>query len=357
MRNKSTVMMLIVFLLSSVSVNAADRVIIGKGSGILWEGLPFTATLTGPMNHAATSPMYGLMNISNMNYQCMASTNLTTIAGMKALKIAPGVGLIPRATATATYTAYDGSRQNISGTIGLPQTAGGSNGELISPAGYDWCIPASMTGNNNFFNASASRTVDISGSWVLVADGTQTSTTVSLPVMYASSFSVLKTGDRYQSILPAGLSLRISTLECSVNTPTVINFGTVGRNLITNSELSKKSNSLIVACSQASNLITANIGIQFRALTGLYNGVNSRLSLEQGGGYITGEIPNITNSGACNSSTGITYDNAPLNLGAITNGETSKTLTNQIIWRLCSGGNMLPSGPVSASTEMLVTFN
>ena len=175
--------------------------------------------------------------------------------------------------------------------------------------------------------------------------------------MYASSFSVLRTGDRYQSILPASINLRISTLACSVNTPTVINFGTVGRNLTANTELSKQTNSFNVTCTQNSGFISANVAVQFRPLTSLYEGSSNRLALAQGGGYITGEIPGLTDSGICEGNSGINFNNEAINIGKITASQSLQTFSNQIIWRLCSGGNTLPTGSVSASTEMLVTFN
>lgn len=338
-------------------VSNADIITIGKGTGIIWEGLPFNVTLTGSLDNSASAPIYGLMNITDKNYQCMSSTSLTTIAGIKAYKLAPGIGLVPRAIGTATYTAYDGTTKSFPGTIGVPETRGGNSGELVSPSGYDWCLPATNVGTSNFYSVSGPRTVNLSGRWAIVADGSQVTTTLTVPLMYASSFSAVRTGDRYQPILPAALYLRVSTLECSVNTPTVINFGTVSRNLITNSELSKQSNPFVVNCSQSSDYISANVAVQFRALTSLYGGVKNNLSLAQGGGYITGEISNITGSGTCGRNTGISYDSTHINIGKIALSETSKSFNNQIIWRLCSGGELLPTGPVSASTEMLVTFN
>lgn len=335
---------------------AAETITIGKGSGVLWEGLPFNVTLSGAMTHASLGSAYGLMNIGNSNTKCMSSTDLTTIGGYKALQIAPGVGLIPRATGQATYTAYDGSTKSFTGTIGLPETRGGNSGELTSPNGYEWCLPPSMTSGGNFYSASGSRVVNITGTWVLVADGTQTSSNVAIPTMWASSFSVLRTGDRYQSISPASLDLRISTIECSVNTPTVINFGTVTRNLTANTELGIQTNSFNVTCTQKSSLVTANISVQFRPLTSLYEGSKNRLALAQGGGYITGEIPGVTDSGTCNANSGINFNNEAIKIGRMPM-QFINTFNNQITWRLCSGGNALPSGAVSASTEMLVTFN
>jgi len=357
MKNKSFSFLTLSLALMTPLYCAADTVIIGKGTGVLWEGLPFNVTLSGSMTHSSFGLQYGLMNIGNSNTKCMSSGDLTTIAGYQALKIAPGVGLIPRATGQATYTAYDGSIKSFTGTIGLPETRGGDSGELTSPTGYGWCLPPSMTSGNNFYAPNGNRVVNISGTWALVADGTQTSSTVAIPTMYASSFSVLRTGDRYQSILPASINLRISTLACSVNTPTVINFGTVGRNLTANTELSKQTNSFNVTCTQNSGFISANVAVQFRPLTSLYEGSSNRLALAQGGGYITGEIPGLTDSGICEGNSGINFNNEAINIGKITASQSLQTFSNQIIWRLCSGGNTLPTGSVSASTEMLVTFN
>ncbi|CQJ67493.1 Uncharacterised protein [Yersinia intermedia] len=98
--------------------------------------------------------------------------------------------------------------------------------------------------------------------------------------------------------------------------------------------------------------------MQFRALTGLYGSTPSRLALSQGGGYITGEINNgVTGSGSCSATTGLPFDNTQLKVGNITSTQASQTITNQVTWRLCSGGSSLPTGLVDAAAEMLVTFN
>ncbi|MFV8908422.1 hypothetical protein ABQ333_24685 [Serratia fonticola] len=176
--------------------------------------------------------------------------------------------------------------------------------------------------------------------------------------MYFVSLSSTNFGDLNVSILPTNISLRISTLECTVNTPTAIDFGPVNRNTQANTELAVKPVPLVTNCGQPSDHINANINLQFRQLSGLYDGEVSRLALSQGGGYITGEIDNgVTGSGACTGTTGVRFDGSPVKQGSITMAESSTTLTNLLTWRLCSGGSSLPSGPVTASTEMLVTFN
>jgi hypothetical protein len=122
--------------------------------------------------------------------------------------------------------------------------------------------------------------------------------------------------------------------------------------------LASATNPMNVSCNQNSDLISADINVQFRTTSGIHNANPSQLSLRQGGGYITGEIDSgVTGSGDCALSQGLKFDNTPYKLGRISNVETSVVTNNQITWRLCSGGNSLPSGPVDASTEMLVTFN
>lgn len=340
----------------------AETITIGKGTGILWEGMPFNATLSGPLDHPQLNPIYGLLSVSRSSTRCMASNELKNIGGYLAFPLTgvPGVGLMPRASGSATYTLSNNSQGKLTGTIGQPETRGSSTsqGNITSPPNYTWCLPPAMSINTAFYSSSGSRTATLSGSWVLVADGTQRAGEGSIPPMYFGSFSTTPSGDRTVSILPTNISLRISTLECSVNTPTAINFGSVIRNTQANAELAVKPVQLVATCGQPTDQINANINLQFRAISGLYNSAPSRLALNQGGGYITGEIDNgVTGSGDCKATTGLRFDNSLIKLGSITNAESSKTLTNQLTWRLCSGGSNVPFGAVTASTEMLVTFN
>jgi len=191
-----------------------------------------------------------------------------------------------------------------------------------------------------------------------VADGTQQSSEYTLPAMYAASFSPNSNGDKYSLILPASITLRISTLQCTVNTPMSVAFQEVTRNTQIGAELAKLSYPLITTCDQPTDRIRANINLQFRALTGHYEGEPTRLTLHQGGGYITGEIDeNVTGSGNCSATTGLPFNNTMVTLGEITSAENSKSFQNVVTWRLCSGGSTLPTGAVHASAEMLVTFN
>ncbi|MBC3219666.1 hypothetical protein H8I92_18525 [Serratia fonticola] len=348
-------------MVSAAAPVFAEVITIGKGSGVVWEGLPFNKTLSGSLGHEKLNPIYGLLAISSSQASCLETRALINIGGQLALPLgASGVGLVPRATGTATYYRYNGNYETLTGTIGLPETKGSTTAgaSTTSPAGYEWCLPPGMTIINTFYHSSANRTATLSGTWVIVADGNQKSVEVSVPAMYFGSYSNAVVGDRTVSILPTNITLRISTLECTVSTPTAINFNGVKRDTQPGAELSKLSNPLGATCGQASDRVNANINLQFRALTGLESGSITRLSLSQGGGYITGEIDNgVTGSGECTATTGIRFDNTPIKMGAITSSEASKTLTNQVTWRLCSGGSSLPTGPVDAAAEMLVTFN
>ncbi|MGK8665232.1 hypothetical protein [Serratia marcescens] len=340
----------------------AETITIGRGTGILWEGMPFSETLSGSLNSTILVPYYGLLSISNVATRCMLSSELKNIGGYMALPLSgvPGVGLIPRASGNATYTLNNNSTGRLTGTIGLPETQGSSTEQsnVTSPPDYTWCLPPAMSNNNSFYSSSGPRSSIISGTWVLVADGTQQMGEGTVPTMYFGSFSRSPGGDKKIQILPNNISLRISTLQCSVNTPTAIDFGSVNRSTQSGAELAAKLVPLVATCGQPSDQINANINLQFRAITGLYNSTASRLALSQGGGYITGEIDNgVTGSGGCKATSGLRFDGSVIKLGSITSTESSKTLSNQLTWRLCSGGSDVPSGPVTASTEMLVTFN
>ncbi|MHA7847368.1 hypothetical protein [Serratia sp. D1N4] len=368
--NRGTLRLLAVLTLLLVSApysRATDIVTIGKGSGIVWEGLPFNQTLTGPLLGSGLSITTGMIAISNISTSCINASALTTIAGYTALQIAPGVGLVPRATGSALYRRSGvAGLETLTGTIGLPKTEGRTDTGFTITSPFpsnpqkQWCLPprTSPASTTYFYDANYTRTVNISGTWAMVADGNQRSGQVTIPTMYAGSYSSFVSGDRSAVILPAAITLRISTLACTIATTTNINFGGVQRNTQVGSELARLTYPLAVSCSQDSDRIDANINVQFRAISGLYSATPTRLALTQGGGYITGEINNgVTGSGDCNSTTGIPFDNTQLKVGSIASSESAKVLNNQVTWRLCSGGTSLPTGPVDASTEMLVTFN
>lgn len=341
----------------------AETITIGKGAGIKWEGMPFNQTLSGALGSSDFFINYGLLSISNNKSTCMSSDTLIDIAGFKALPLSGvrGIGLIPRATGTATYYRYSGATNTLRGTIGLPNTTGSTSigTEVTSPPNKAWCLPPYMSSYTNFYSAIMNRTASLSGTWVLVADGTQQAGEATIQPMYFGSFSATPGGDRAVSILPSNITLRISTLECTVNTPTAIDFGTVNRFEPAGAQMAIQSVPLVTTCGQQTDRINANINLQFRALTGNYNGESTRLAFAQGGAiYMTGEIDKgVTGSGACNALTGLRFDNTPVKIGSITTADVSKTMTNQITWRMCSGSGSKPAGAVNAQAEMLVTFN
>ncbi|CRE57552.1 TPA: hypothetical protein ACX4EX_000444 [Yersinia enterocolitica] len=339
----------------------AETITIGKGSGIIWEGLPFNETLSGPLDNPYLTLGLGLLSVSNRVGSCARSAEvIANIAGYRALQIAPGVGLIPRASGSVSFVRYDGTPDSMTGTIGLPQTLGqiASGGTVSSSYSYDWCLAPGFQGSDTFYKADGERIARLAGTWVMVADGTQVSGEAIIPPMYFGSFAYAYSGDRNVAILPPSIILRISTLECIVSTPTMINFGSVERLTQAGAELATYSSAITTACSQASDRINANINLQFRALTSLYENQPTRLALAQGGGYITGEINNgVTGSGVCTGTSGLPFDNSVVKIGNILATEATTVINNQVTWRLCSGGTSLPIGNVTASAEMLVTFN
>lgn len=339
----------------------AETITIGAGSGVVWEGLPFNATMdghTGPIIDVVPKTN-GIISIgSTSTGHC---SNQVTYE-KNGIRLGPGVWIIPRATGFASYYRYNGKSETVNATLGLPETKGVNNGtgEILGAAlENQFCIAPSTTQISQFYAAGSARHVEIAGTWVIVTDGTQKTGEYKpqYGTVYAGSYNPQGTSFN-KPILPDKLTLRVTTLVCTVSTPTTINFGTVTRDTEPNAELATQSQELTVSCGQDSNKINANINVQLRALTGLYNGEPTRLALTQGGGYITAGIDNtVAGNGACTSNSGVRFDNMPIKVGEITRLQDSQTFTNRLTWRLCSGGSSLPSGKVDAAAELMTTFN
>jgi hypothetical protein len=356
--------LLIIMLIICVSGRgeSATLITIGKGSGVVWEGLPFHANMAGKWDWLGTELRYGVTAISTDPQRCMKTSEavLTQVQGHWGIKITDGVILVPRATVSAVY-GHAGKIETLTGTLGLPRsTATTSNGDtIISPnsENYIWCLTPRNTNIPQFYDKDRRVTAD--GVWTIVTNGNQKDGDAKLPPMFFGSFTAgHATEDLFQSILPNDIKLRVSSLECYVTTDANIDFGYVERNVQPGIELAKKMAPMVTRCTQNSNMINANVNVQFRALSGLFENDKTKLSLAQGGGYITGEIDNrVTGSGLCNANGGISFDSYPFKVGTITSSEVNASYSNNITWRLCSGGATLPNGTVRASTEMLVTFN
>ncbi|NCG53241.1 fimbrial protein [Serratia fonticola] len=362
--------LLILMALNIQSIQADETLVIGSGKGVVWEGLPFSGTFSRPVGidylpNGNTLIAFGESerNTSFLNNQ------LSTVNGIVGYRLVQGVVLVPRVTVSGFFTRYNGETAYFSGTMGM----GGNkmfmdNGKNMNAATSYSPWAASPEGVqskiiNYYFSPTGPRVINYSGTWTVVADGTQTSFSGSdftrVVNIFIGSTPVGSGGPLSTRVAPGGIRLRVTSLTCSVSTTTMINFGSVRRNTQAGAELARLSFPLTTSCSQnMDNPINANINVQFRAITGNYNSTPAWLSLTQGGGYITGEIDNgVTGSGACTGNSGIPFDNTQLMLGSVTPSEASKMISNNIIWRLCSGGANLPSGAVDASAEMLVTFN
>lgn len=341
----------------------AETITIGKGSGIMWEGMPFNAVLKGATTHPELVKHYGLLNITHRRgaeNRCVRLDDLVSINGTLAFPIAEGVGLIPRATGTATYKLKNGTEETLTGTIGLPESKGvtSSGVDISNPVnGYTWCLPPRMNDDLDFYDSTFERTAQIQGNWVLITDGRQQNSEVKIPPMYAATYASVKPGDLFSSILPETITLRISNLACTVATPLTIDFGHVAHSTDVNRELAMQENPFNVSCTQDTNHISTNINVQLSAISGTYNGSPTKLALRQGGGYITGALDGLTGDGRCGADNGLPFDNTKQLLGRIENTENRQDFNHRVTWRLCSGGKDLPIGPVDASAELMVTFN
>lgn len=338
----------------AIADNGLENIIVGRGSGIVWEGQPFEMTYNLTTD-STIQAQRALVGVGTSPSECIPRSRLVLIDGVLAFPIAQGIGVVPRITVSGSYWVAGVDEPEVfNGTIGLPETAGTfGNSHVTADPNYPWCLSPRMGNVPNFYEKNSQRVTKFEGSWVIVADGTQVNGT---SIFNSLSVGTYQFSSRSQYLFGSS-NFRVSTLECTVDTVTGIAFGSVDKNPKQNSELAIITTPLNITCGQPTSQIDANINVQFRAISGLYNNTPTQLSLDQGGGYITGEINNVTGSGDCELTDGITFDSQQIKLGNITTADSTKVLNNNVTWRLCSGGSNLPVGDVTASTEMLVTFN
>ena len=345
-------LMIGMILLTCTPANADGDIIIGPGKGILWSGLPYNLSRVRE-DKVTTTRVYPslILGFNSGNYQAECSDSM--VAGMEAIsaglwgfKVVPGVYLIPRATVSGSMSVgFYGVKKDINGTLGYPETkVDGSLGVL----GFCATTP------EYYVRAGYEMRFNISGDWVIYADGTQTPTAkaVTLPVFQVYGAAVGGPVNR-------PLTLKVAGVDCSVSTPNNINFGNILYSGIENQELATVISPFTVSCKQGAVPAAVNINASFRANSGIYNTDSTQLALTQGGGYITGEMGNgMTGSGSCAAHpTALKFDQTLLKLTALPLADPSVDFNSTITWRLCSGGATLPVGSISASTELSIVFS
>lgn len=145
-------------------------------------------------------------------------------------------------------------------------------------------------------------------------------------------------------------------ITCNVSMPSTVDFGTITNNPGAGTELKSVSSAINVNCSKAVDGTKYSIITQVNGTSGLYNNTATRLKLTGAGGYITGELNNsLTGSGACTADGGLKFDSTATKLSSgIENGAT---LSNILTWRLCSDGQSMTLGALSASAVISVSIN
>lgn len=343
---------------------AVIKVKVGQGAGILWEGMPFDKDLKIYLfkDNTAARAMYPLIGIDSSNSCSSQGGSQYDLTGLIP-EGSQGIRLVPRASFSSTFRTGNYQTHTVTGTLGINGTRGtngGTNENLVANPINKWCIPATMGSIENYFD-TGTRSVHITGNWVLIGDGTQRSGTFKIPKMFALSrvpgFNSLT--DATKPVTEDEIELIVNQINCQIQGPQTINFGDVIRNTKKHVELGSSESQFNIQCNQnPQELAEASVSLRFRSISGYFEGDKSKLNLnQQGGGYITGTKPNSNvNGGECGTSTGINFDSTPYDIGKITSTDQNKSFNSTIKWRLCSGGEKLPSGPVSASAEMIVTL-
>ncbi|MFT2789447.1 adhesin [Serratia sp. T13T92] len=352
-------------LLSLGAIMPSQAVTIDIGSGSRqWFGPAISAEFTAPpFSQFLTNldPTYAFIGISN-SVNCYNNTQMTDINGIQALKIAQGVFVVPRTTFTISYKLDNGAQETMSGSLGEPETKGiisGNGANFLAAQVTDsaWCLTPRSSLVSNFFQVGSERSASVTGDWIIITDGTQQDGIYTVPSMSFRSRVIAPSNNA--SAYLSSFQIKVSTRQCSININNSIDFGEVEHNSTIRTELGRVNDNLEVGCTQSSVNPSANINVKFQSNSGFFDGEATRLPLNEGGGYITGEITGIAgvDNGACNSTGGLKFNSDPIRLGSIGTGAGNVSFPNELTWRLCSGGSTLPVGNVSASATVDVIFN
>lgn len=357
-------------LLTSISVDALD-IIVGPGQGIVWSGSPYSFNVSGVQGGGLHWYGIGIGYIYTTG-NCQEPKQMTKLPeGFSGYKITTGIYLVPRAVVTGQLfygpntSNLDGAYNHIfSGTLGYPETKVVDSTGAEFPRDTSWCLITPWI----YAKEGEKKEMSVSGDWIIYADGTQipSETIFQSPQLKGSLWSAvgptapLDTGENYlNKVLVSGLTIKVVGVVCTVSTQTNINFNEAVYDARPDTEIASVTSPFSVSCKQGALPTTVNINASFRANTGIFNGNKTQLSLTQGGGYITGEIGRgVTGSGECAAHpSSLSFAQEPLNLTKLLSTSPSVDYSNTITWRLCSGGNDLPVGNVSASTELSIVFS
>ncbi|MCW2483486.1 hypothetical protein, partial [Candidatus Symbiopectobacterium sp. NZEC135] len=244
-------------MLFSAQASQANTLTIGKGSGVVWQGSPFSVNNLSItyQNDSTILTSGGIAAISDLTTDCISTTKLSTINSTQAYTISQGVGIVPIATALTTLTVGATMPVEIAaltGTIGLNGTQGtytsnSTSGNAIVPTNRGWCLSFADHGSPFPFTifGNERQTANISGLWAIVTDGTQRTGTYVIPPMYAITST--PSNSQSQIIQPYTL-LRVTAIACLIATTTSVNFGTAARNTTQFAELANVTAPLTVTC-------------------------------------------------------------------------------------------------------------
>ncbi|WP_368939959.1 hypothetical protein [Proteus mirabilis] len=367
-------------------VQAKEVIIIPKGKGIVWQGKPFSSRVLQEENPYHGSASFGgdvlysdFLSVTSTLYvfgggawrTCRPYGDITkagdfvNVQGYDAIVLTPGLYFAVQGSFNGHYVdARSKKTVNFNGFFGnnkfVTSDAPGSSPKLEIINDKANCV--SLRNRAELIAGYSKYQAQLTGYWLLIADGTQKTTTASFISGFNLGASTTNANATDQSIFPKTTEFKISTLECNINTPTTINFGDVFYSNEAGKELASKMTTIETYCSQGDEVIDSNINLTFRAISGNYGDDKSKLSLKEGGGYITGQLEGAQQSfdGSCGlTGRGIPFDNTTaIKLGHITKDQPSASFINPVLWRLCAAGDgKLPYGKVTASAEVMVTLN
>ena len=274
---------------------------------------------------------------------------VTSIDGYSGIQISSGVILVPMnlsVSGAGTFSNFNNQNENKSYNSTITSNSQGIRSAIGTQSNPNlWC--GTLQNINETYTHVRGNVFTSSGSvsWGVYASTTAKAGTYSIPAIFTgvSIINALKDSQWFPSKLNGSSIIVTKPLECSISSPTTIDFGIVNiTGVSNNSLLGTKMQGLNIVCfSEDPNAVTEKVRVSFigEYESTYWGRLNIKNKAGKAMGYIRGRY--LNDGGSCSADTVNEVGFNGINGIKIINNVRAGTLPIPITWSLCSNGSGL----------------